>query len=56
LNAPLVDPALTTTHYERNKEQNHLVGIYEEELKEIKEEEEEEQEETQGILESKLFH
>nr|SVE85516.1 EOG090X06TU [Daphnia pulicaria] len=48
LNAPLVDPALTTTHYERNKEQNHLVGIYEEELKEIKEEEEEEQEETQA--------
>nr|SVE76406.1 EOG090X06TU [Daphnia longispina] len=40
LNAPLVDPALTTTQYERNKEQNHLVGIFEEELKEIKEEEE----------------
>jgi hypothetical protein len=48
LNAPLVDPALTTTHYERNKEQNHLVGIFEEELKEIKEEEE-----TQGLLKTK---
>nr|SVE74204.1 EOG090X06TU [Daphnia barbata] len=42
LNAPLVDPALMITHFERNKEQNHLVGIYEEELKEIREEEEEE--------------
>jgi hypothetical protein len=48
LNAPLVDPALTTTHYERNKEQNHLVGIFEEELKEIKEEEE-----TEGLLKKK---
>nr|SVE80747.1 EOG090X06TU [Daphnia magna] len=44
LNAPHVDPALTITHFERNKEQDHLVGIYEEELKEIKEEEEEEEE------------
>lgn len=41
--APLVDPALTITHYSRNKEQDHLVGIYEEELKEIVEEDE-----TQG--------
>lgn len=43
LKAPLVDPALTTTHYERNKEQDHLVGIYEDELKQIKEEDETEQ-------------
>lgn len=43
MNAPHVDPALTITHFERNKEQDHLVGIYEEELKEIKEEEEEEE-------------
>lgn len=50
MNAPLVDPALTTTHYERNKEQNHLVGIFEEELKEIKEEEE-----TEGLLKTKKF-
>ena len=35
LNAPLVDPSLTTNHYQRNKEQDHLVGIFEEELKEI---------------------
>nr|SVE75146.1 EOG090X06TU [Daphnia dolichocephala] len=42
LNAPLADPALMITHFERNKEQDHLVGIYEEELKKIKEEEEEE--------------
>lgn len=40
LNAPKVDPALSVSHYTRNKDQDHLVGIYEEELKEIKEEEE----------------
>nr|CAG4634805.1 EOG090X06TU [Alona affinis] len=39
-NAPQMDPALTATHYVRSKEQDHLVGIYEEELKEIAEEEE----------------
>ena len=42
LNAPLVDPELHTNHYVRNKEQDHLIGIYEEELKEIAEENEEE--------------
>nr|SVE73578.1 EOG090X06TU [Daphnia atkinsoni] len=40
LNAPLADSALTITHFERNKQQDHLVGIYEEELEEIKKEEE----------------
>nr|CAG4637037.1 EOG090X06TU [Ceriodaphnia reticulata]SVE72958.1 EOG090X06TU [Ceriodaphnia reticulata] len=48
VNAPLVDPALTTTYYERNKEQDHLVGIYEEELNEIKEELKEIKEEDEG--------
>ena len=42
LNAPLVDPSLHTNHYQRDKEQDHLIGIYEEELKEIVEEDEEE--------------
>nr|CAG4650178.1 EOG090X06TU [Sida crystallina] len=37
LNAPQVDPALNSTTYERNKEQNHLVGIYDEELHAIAE-------------------
>ncbi len=51
VNAPLVDPALTTTHYERNKEQDHLVGIYEEELNEInKEELKEIKEEDEGMM------
>lgn len=45
VNAPLVDPALTTNHYQRNKEQDHLVGIFEDELKEIAEEDE-----TEGIF------
>ena len=40
LNAPKVDPALTVSHFTRTQEQNHLVGIYEEELKQIVEEEE----------------
>ena len=40
-NAPAADPSLSITHYLRNKEQDHLVGIYEEELKEIAEEDEE---------------
>lgn len=42
LNAPHPDPALTESQFLRNKEQNHLVGIFEEELKQIAEEEEEE--------------
>nr|CAG4649358.1 EOG090X06TU [Scapholeberis mucronata]SVE93639.1 EOG090X06TU [Scapholeberis mucronata] len=46
LKAPHVDPALKSSHYERNTEQNHFVGIYEDELKQIKEEEEEEEKET----------
>lgn len=44
-NAPLLDPALTVTRYVRTKEQDHLVGIYEEELKEIAEEDEAESKE-----------
>ena len=38
--APLPDPAMTSVFYIRNKEQDHLVGIYEEELNEIAEEDE----------------
>ncbi len=41
-NAPHADPAMKVTQYFRNKDQNHLVGIYEEELKDIAEEEDEE--------------
>ena len=35
------------TQFLRNKEQNHLVGIFEEELKQITEEEEEEEEDDE---------
>nr|CAG4647076.1 EOG090X06TU [Megafenestra aurita]SVE92411.1 EOG090X06TU [Megafenestra aurita] len=60
LKAPLVDPALTTTHYERNKEQDHLVGIYEDELKQIKEEDETEQDnekdENTDLLTDEVLH
>nr|CAG4646285.1 EOG090X06TU [Macrothrix elegans] len=42
LHAPQTDPALSVHHYQRTKEQDHLVGIYDEELKQIPEEEEEE--------------
>ena len=42
---------LTTTHYERNKEPDHLVGIDEEELNEIKEDELQEiKEDDEGVL------
>jgi len=47
LNAPHPDPALTVNQFVRNKEQNHLVGIFDEELKQIAEEEEEEEKEEE---------
>lgn len=55
LKAPLVDPALKSSSYERNKEQDHLVGIYEEELKQIKEEEDEEAKEEDEEEGKKTF-
>nr|CAG4641721.1 EOG090X06TU [Eurycercus lamellatus] len=55
-NAPHADSALTTTHYVRNKEQDHLVGIYEEELKEIVEEDEEADSLTAEKLEDEVLH
>ena len=52
LHAPHPDPALTTNNYTRTKDQDHSVGIYTEELKEIAEEEEKE-----GVyLTSPKFH
>merc|ERR1711928_258628 len=48
LNAPHPDPALTVNQFVRNKEQNHLVGIFDEELKQIAEEEEEEEDEEKN--------
>jgi len=40
-NALHLDPAMKVTQYIRNKDQNHMVGIYEEELEDIAEEEDE---------------
>jgi len=48
LKAPHPDPALTVNQFVRNKDQDHLVGIFDEELKKIAEEEEEEEKEKEG--------
>jgi hypothetical protein len=40
-NALHLDPAMKVNQYIRNKDQNHMVGIYEEELEDIAEEEDE---------------
>lgn len=40
VNAPLADPALSVSHYQRSKQEDHFLGIYQEELKAISEEDE----------------
>ena len=40
---PKADPAMKTSQYVRDRSQNHLLGIFDEELQQVREEEDEDQ-------------